>query len=122
MDDGEVHYERSREGSASSHRCRFHSPAQRRNQPADSSQAYVRNMQLQRPSPQVVLFRMLFLFVLVILEKGRSFENQILNFVIILLLGLGHSILTLLIALEKGAEICQKLVLRTCTSAPQRKF
>ena len=79
MDDGEVHYERSREGSASSHRCRFRSPAQRRNQPADSSQAYARHLQLQRPSSQVISFRMLF-FLLTRLEKGRSFENRILKF------------------------------------------
>ena len=51
--------------------------------------------------------RMLF-FLLIRLEKGRSFENRILNFVKTLLLELGSSILTLLIALEKGPEICQK--------------
>ena len=42
------------------------------------------------------------------LEKGRSFENRILNFVIILLLELGSSILTLLIAFGEGSKNLSK--------------
>ena len=46
MDDYEMHHKRSRKSSASSHRFYFHSPAQRRSQPPDSSQAHDEHLHL----------------------------------------------------------------------------
>ena len=45
MDDCEMHHKLSRESSASSHRLRFRSPAQRRGRPIDSSQIHDEHLQ-----------------------------------------------------------------------------
>ena len=46
MDDCEMHHKRSQKSSARSHRFCFRSPAQRRSQPADSSQAHDEHLHL----------------------------------------------------------------------------